>query len=291
MLKQILKEKHKGFAGMTHFLIAILLFFLMWLIPWDFCQNYINSIKSNVLFGIIIFLTIGGASLLPDLDCSPIEDGGSIAVYQLGILGQLLSVLCVTLSGIVFSLVHTKNDEKPKSQHRMLFHTGLIPVLIYIGTIIYIPESLETLSGNFNKENTSIFILIIFASISVYLGASILFYKVLKIFGKQRYSQFLCLLVMVLSIVYMYFLPFYKLRLIGIAIALGYLFHILGDMITKGSSPLFFPIPLPKKGHLQLWRKPYILGSFSITTGGIFNTILNFILIAIDCFLFYFLFL
>lgn len=299
-LTMSLREKHKGFSGITHFLIAIFLFFCMWLIPIPFSQDYIAAIKDNIIFAIIIFLIISGASLLPDLDSSPLQEGGSTAVYQLGILGMGLSTLAITISGVVYSLFHTKYDEKPKSQHRMLFHSALIPIALFLYSYFIIEDSNKILKNNLNFNNISIAIMVAFSAISIYLGASMFLYKILSLIGKQKFTQILCLIIMVLSIFYIINIPYKTLKLIGIAISLGYFFHILADMFSKGSSPILFPIPLPvsfknlifkRELKFQLWKKPNILGKFMITTGGIVNIILNFVMFGLDVLLFWFIFL
>lgn len=291
-LKCVLMENHAGFSGITHWLIAIFLFFCMWLIPWSISKDYITFISSNVIYAILIFFVIGGASLIPDLDSSPLQEGGSTAVYQLGLLGQGLSILAITISGVVYSLFHTRYDEKPKSQHRMLFHSFIIPVLIFLYSLYLIPDTNEKLKNYMTFESTNMFVTVFVAGISVYLGGSILFYKLLSIFGAQSKTQILSLSCMGASIGYMFFMPYSDLRMIGIAIALGYFFHILGDLLTKGSSPIFFPIPTFKNKHLIFWRKPYLFGSsFAITTGGVINTVLNFVLFGTNAFLIWFIFI
>lgn len=291
-MKNVFYDKHSGFQGLTHWLISVLFFFIMWLLPWSISSNYIDSIKSNILFGIIIFFVIGGASLLPDLDSSPLQGGGSTAIYQLGFLGDILSMLCITISGIFYSILHTKYDDKPKSQHRMLFHAPIIPILIFTYVEFFMPNGVEKLWGNFNLNNIPVIILIFFSGVSIYLGSNMLMYRLLKLIGKQRSTQFICLFIMVLSVIYMLNMPFDKLKLVGVGLSLGYLFHIIADIITKGSAPLFFPIPMPnRKGHIRFWWKPYIISSkFAITTGGVINVILNFALFGIDIFLAWFLF-
>lgn len=292
-IKNFLNEEHPGFSGLTHWLIAIFLFFLMWIVPWSFATNYITAIKSSKLFGILIFFVIGGASLLPDLDSSPAQGGGSTAIYQLGVLGYGLSIIAVTISQIVYSLFHTRYDDKPKSQHRMLWHTFLIPILLYLYTVFSIPSSGPKLWDRKNDiESIPMFILVFFAAVSVYLGASMLIYKLLKLIGKASYTQFVCLFIMTLSIIYMMTCNYKQIKLIIIAIALGYGFHIIGDLMTKGSSPIFFPIPTYKNKHLILWKKPYLLGSnFAITTGGTINIIMNFVLMGADIIFAWYLFI
>ena len=137
---------------------------------------------------------------------------------------------------------------------------------------------------------------IILGMISIYLGASMFFYKVLSLVGKQRMTQIFCWIFMLFGTWQMWIMPFSKLKLICTAIVLGYLFHILGDILSKGSAPLFFPIPTPVKTSkglkFRFWWKPYLFdGKFNITTGGAVNVILNFVLIGIDIALAWFIFI
>lgn len=294
-IKKALIEEHAGFSGITHWLLAIFMFFCMWLLPIDFAQNFISAISTSKVFAIIIFFVIGGASLLPDLDSSPLQEGGSTAVYQLGFLGNMLSIVAITISGVVYGIMHTKYDDKPKSQHRMLFHAPIIPILIYLWVIFFIPLNNDNLMAHRDIEHFSMFVLVFFAGASVYLGASMLVYKLLSLIGKQRSTQFICLAIMIFSIWRFMVMPFSQLKLVGIALSLGYLFHIIADCFSKGSAPIFFPVPTPvgmdfKK--LKLWRKPYLMGnsSFAVTTGGTVNIILNFVMFGVDIFFAYFLF-
>ena len=291
-LKNELFKEHKAFQGVTHWLFSIFFFFMMWMVPWSFSNSYIRAISSNVGFAIIIFLIIGGSALLPDLDSSPLQGGGSTAIYQLGILGSVLSLLCITVSGVVYSIVHTKYDEKPKSQHRMLFHAPIIPIALYIYVTKFMKNTNGKLLNNINISNIGILIIILLAGISIYLGANMLLYRLLSLIGKQGSTQFVCLFIMVASIAYMFFIPYSQLKLIGIAISLGYLFHIIADLATEGSSPIFFPLPIPNlKGRIRFWWKPRLMGPFMITTGGVVNIILNFALMGTNIFLTWFLFL
>jgi hypothetical protein len=289
---KILAEEHDGFSGFTHWLIAICLFFCMWLIPWEFSLSFIHALHGNIIFTILIFFVIGGASLLADLDSSPLQGGGSTAVYQLGFLGQFLSIIAITISGVVWQVLHTKYDDKPESQHRLLWHAAVVPVCIYLWVYFCIPDSNSIhMSDQLSLKNTGLCMLFFFTGVSVYLGANMLLYKLLRLVGRQHASQFVCFILLLLSMWYMYGMTMHQVRLVGFAVAFGYLFHILADLITKGSAPVFFPIPVPKNGHLQLWRKPYILGyNLAITTGGAVNTILNFAFVIVDLGLFYILF-
>lgn len=301
---KLLNDEHAGFSGFTHWLFAILFFFIMWLLPWSFSQRFISSISSSKLFLFMIFCVIGGASLLPDLDSSPLQEGGSTAVYQLGVLGYLLSIVAISISQVVYSIFHTKYDSKPKSQHRMFWHTFLIPLLILYYIQYKIPvEGGALINYRSDSDYYPMYIMVFFASLSIYLGSNMLFYKLSKFIRFLRNSQIISLIFMIFSVIYMLRCDYIYLILIGESLALGYFFHVLADLMTKGSAPIFFPIPIPVgfkdilgifklKFKFQFWKKPYLFGGkFNITTGGVLNTVLNFVLVGADLFLFYVIFI
>lgn len=286
--RSLLTSEHAGFSGLTHWLIAVLLFLCLWMLPTAWSQEFVASITTSGMFAFIIFMVVGGASLLPDLDSSPLQEGGSTAVYQLGVLGGVLSMVAIVISGTVWSVMHTKYDERPPSQHRMLFHAPICAVIIFTFNMFAYPASSTTPSSlGASGIPVSVWTIMVTACICIYLGGSIFFYKVLSLLGKQSMTQFFCLGFMVFGFFMMWGMEFSRLKLIGSAIALGYLFHILGDIITKGSAPFFFPIPTPTKTRKgigwRLWWKPYPFdGRFHITTGGTLNIVLNFVLTAAD---------
>jgi hypothetical protein len=85
-------------------------------------------------------------------------------------------------------------------------------------------------------------------------------------------------------------MPFSSLDLICKSIAVGYVYHIIGDLITKGGIPIF-PIPWHSRGGWQLWHH-ITLPNFklAIETGGTINTILNYVMIVVDITLAYIIF-
>lgn len=301
-IEQLLGEEHGGFSGITHWLMSIACFFMIFLLPIPFAEQYVDAILRSKLFLFLTFLIIGGAALLPDLDSSPLQEGGSTAVYQLGFLGNALSVLCIVISSVIWQVFHTRYDEKPPSQHRMLFHAGpFCSACIFLMAHLSLPDGGgSVISDGLKNANDGTWGVIFLGAISTYLGASMFFYKVLSLVGKQSKTQFFCLIFMGISVWQMLYMPYDQLKLVGLTIALGYLFHIIpGDIISKGSSPIFFPIPTPVKTSkgikFKFWRKPYIGGrigsKLAIETGGAVNIILNFLLAGLDIFLFYYIFI
>lgn len=285
----IWKCKHGGFSGITHWLFAILLFFILWTLPYEFPRQYVQSINTSIPFAIMIFFIMGGSALAPDLDSSPLQEGGSTAVYQLGALGYGLSIICITLSGVIHSIFHTKYDDRPESQHRMFFHTLIVPIALYLYGRWNIPKTTDTLMDHWGWDSLPIILVVFLAAISVYLGSTMLIYKVLKLINKQKYTQWICLAIMAISVYFILNMEYYRLNIISTTIALGYASHVITDLFSQGSAPIFFPIPTFKSKKMVLWRKPYLLGnsSLAIRTGGLINIVLNFALMGINVFMFW----
>jgi len=298
-MRKMLLSKHAGFTGITHWLIAMMLLMLMRFLPFPFIREYIRSISSSRLMVLVSMLVVGGASLLPDLDSSPLEQGGSTAIYELGPLGNLLSLGCITISGVVWSVMHTGNDETPPSQHRMLFHAPVMAALIAIwaGAAYSGTDGSATLRSMGSHATFSMWSMWFLACVCTYLGSCMLLYRVTNLFGSSNAVPTASSLVAVITGLYMWgWMGMSSARLLGYSISLGYLFHILADVISKGSAPLFFPIPTPVKTRkglgFRLWWKPYPFnGRFHITTGGAVNIIMNFAIGMLDVFLAWYIFI
>lgn len=285
--KSFIKD-YRGFSGITHWLFGICAFFGLWLLPIDFSKNYVIYITQSILFAFTTFLTVSGSVMFPDLDSNPIQEGGSFALYQLGLIGHAISIFMITVSGVVYTILHTSVDEKPQSQHRMLFHAPSVPISFFI--IVYFSKfgNGSISSRGWNDTPVMIYIIVFLAAICVYLGAAMLFYKALSIFHQENKTQFLNIVCTAVSIYMMYNMDFDRIKMLGYAVSFGYLVHVISDLFSQGSIPLFFPLPMPvsfKNWKLQIWKKPRI--PFAIETGGAINTILNFILTIIAGGLFY----
>lgn len=278
-----LNTKKSGFSGITHILIAITLTLVMIRFPFKLTQDFVSFITSNWILIISSFLIIIGASLLPDLD-----NDISTATVQLGIIGALIKTSMQTISYIVYAFTRLRNDDKaPQSMHRKLFHTPFVAFLLialfYFGLEIESNSFLNivrdiSLNKNWSEilsyPVTSICILLIF--ISTWLGINTIMYwplKIVRISLLVKNKQILFILIAMAITYYSMTLPMTQLRYMGIAIGVGYLFHIIGDLFSEGSVPIIWPIPA--LWAKKFWYAPNILGPFQIYTGGIVNKIIN----------------
>lgn len=281
-----LRSEHSGFSGVTHWLVAMMLTMLLMLYApsaTPFITDMTERMSQSRLDFLMFVLLIGGGSLLPDLDSSPLEEGGSTAVYQLGFLGHALSAAAIMISGVVWGVLHTSNDRVPPSQHRMLFHTPFMAVLLlwWAGTLppIGIADALHDI-----MESGSVLIMAMLCTVATYLGTCMATYRVpLRIV--QNHVQLLSFLSAGLFLLSQWKSGDWAVA--GMAVATGYAFHIVADLFSKGSVPLFFPVPTPvrtKSGTaFRLWWKPHPFGGrFQVTTGGAVNILLNFVIGGLD---------
>ena len=289
-------KKLKGFSGTTHILIAILFLFLMLLIPTPFTEGYLNKITNDYAYFLIVFTVIAGASLLPDLD-----NDVSTAGYRLGIFGKLVTIMMKITSSVMFNFTRMKNDKEPKTQHRMLWHSVFISIMIMLYMWFGVPDSddnfLSLFLENYNNgseelvnwlvDNSSLFVAVLVSIISVQLGFNGLTWRIFKIVPNQfvkRFGPIFAQLIMIYCVISM---SMTDLKYITLSVGIGYLFHNLGDLFSLGSIPIIWPIPAFWLG--KWWWKPHL--PFQINTGGLGNKILDIVLLICDLILFYILFI
>ena len=218
-----------------------------------------------------------GSALLPDLDGKV-----STAGYQLGVFGSTIRVFMVSFSSLIYSLVKTKKDDT-NTFHRMFFHTPFSVILIYLYCYIC-TKNLDNKTmwglirnGEILNINFIFYIFLIFIIISsFYLFINKLCYHVSFIIPRK-------VLEVIKSIIFIFFIfytvvkasPQHLFTLSG-AVCLGWLSHIIADFFSKGSVPIFFPIPVKKR----FWYKPMF--PFQVETGGFVNKTIDLALFVIS---------
>lgn len=281
-----------GFSGVNHVLIAIMLFFILLIIPVEPFSGFIRSFLVSPLTGVMAFLVICGGALLPDLDNLK-ADGGSAAAWDLGIFGSIISSVMVTISSIVTSIFHGKHDVTPYTQHRFFWHTLFIPLMSFLLMYFFIPDTdtkVIDLFINFSIDNlpTAIIISLLLIGICVYIGSSLLLKK-LKKMPFMRFSPFLISIVlMIISILVCLFVSTeHDIKLMAYCVNLGYLFHLIGDMFADGGIPALFPI----SGIFGKFFMRVKLFPVTVKTGSTLESILKIVFLVLDLVLAYFVFI
>lgn len=266
----------KGFMGKTHALLSVMLLCICMLIPISVFKETIWLLKDNILFFIVGIIIVVGGALLPDLDNCQSSAGST-----LGFMGSIMTIFMQSISSIMWTLIHGRSDRRPMTPHRYFWHTGIVSVGIICLFWFFIPIEETTIFGGIKEETAAVFLqnnvailfLIILIFMAVLCGSDMIMYRLIKLF---KLPKFISYIFPVLVLIYVFTLSYTKLRVLGICLGLGYLFHCLEDFFADSGVPLLWPIPI--KGHM--WYKCHFLAT--CTTGGLVNTILDIVVLAID---------
>lgn len=290
-IKSLLNSDRPGFSGTNHVLIAIMLFFILLIIPIEPFSSFIKSFLVSPVTGVMCFLVICGAALLPDMDNLK-SDGGSVASWDLGALGSIISSIMVTISSVVTSIFHGKRDVVPNTQHRFFWHTLFVPVVMFILMKILVPSTDTRVFDLFvpfsiDTFPTAIFICLLLIGISVYIGSSLLLKKLKKLPFIRFSPSMLSLILMVASIIVCVFLSTdSQVKLMSYCVAIGYLFHLIGDLFADGGIPALFPITgIFGKFFMRIKLLPA-----TVKTGSTLESLLKIVFIVIDILLAYMVF-
>jgi len=267
----------KGFMGKTHALLSLMLFCICMLIPVDFFQKTIGIMKTEILFFIVGIIAMVGGALLPDLD-----NAQSSAGSTLGPMGSICTTFMQSISSIFWTLLHGKGDRMPPTQHRYFWHTllagGGIFCLFYFGMSegeMTVFKSVQT-APNFTvwlQTNAILIFFIILIFMAILVGSNMILSKII---AKFRLPKLLNYILPVLMIIYTFIIDFSHLRVLGMCIGMGYLFHCIEDCFADSGVPILWPIPLGN----QLWKRVKFI--ITCQTGGLANTILDIIILVID---------
>lgn len=283
------KRKRKGFNGVTHLIIGVLIFTIVYLMPTfaiEAIKPYIIHITSGVPIFLITFFIITGGSLFPDLDSKR-----STAMFRLGTTGRFLNMFMIKSGSAIWKIYHLKRDKRPGMYHRVIYHT---PAFVALFAFIFslAPSGKEVILGSFLEtkvkhipsfvhENVVVFLIIVTAHWMMRLSISTLLYKPFKkLFRQQFISNTVSLIITSVFTFYVCTLSLTDIKMIGITVVIGYSSHLIGDLFTRGSIPLLWPIPI--KG--EVYHRPRLF--FQVSTDEGPAQIVNRVLIVSIFFLF-----
>lgn len=270
-------KKVKGFMGRTHALMSIMLFCICMLIPIDFFQTTIGMMKTEILFFIVGIVVLVGGALLPDLD-----NAQSSAGSTLGPMGSICTTFMQSISSIFWSMLHGRGDKMPPTQHRYFWHTLIASAGIFCLFYFGMPTGEVTIFksiqyyNNITKwlqENAILLIFMVLIFMAILVGSNMVFGRIII---KFKLPKILNYILPVLVIVYTFFIDFDHLRILGMCIGMGYLFHCLEDCFADSGVPILWPLPLGN----QLWKRIRFI--ITCQTGGLVNTILDMVILTID---------
>lgn len=267
----------KGFMGKTHALLSIMLLCICMLIPVDFFKDTVWLAKNDILLFIVAIIVTAGGALLPDLDnCQ------SAAGSTLGPVGSICTTFMQSISSIFWNLLHGKGDRPPPTQHRYFWHTFLAGAGILSMFVFGLKNGDETIITGIKKSeditiwlqnNIVLLFFVLFIFVAVLVGSDMVLTRIIKFFKLPKALNYI---LPGLIIIYVFTISITKVRILGICIGFGYIFHCIEDCFADSGVPILWPLPYRK----QLWHRV----KFFITckTGSLSNTILDIFILVID---------
>lgn len=194
-----------------------------------------------------------GAALLPDLDLSGKVTGykgGAIVGRSFGIVSLFLAEVVEKLSLGIYNVTKMRHDPDRENGHRTFTHT--LPFALLMGVLA------TWLASNFGRWAVIgiLFLMFGFALRGLFhtfaqrAGWAI----ITLISGATAYGAYL-----LLPTIHRGY------EMIGVAVGVGCLVHLLGDALTRAGVPIFWPIPT---GGKRMWRMVGLPNAISIEAGG-----------------------
>lgn len=218
-----------------------------------------GSAVADIWFGIdqssaeLVVGTIAcaGAALYPDIDCAgkvTENKGGSTVARSFGVASLLVAEVVERLCYWFYLLTKSKKDKKRKNGHRTFTHTAVHAGLVGVGT--------GALAANFGKPAV-IAILFVLTGLAVrgLLAETV---------AKKGWVVTTAVALAASYGMYRLLPDTRQYWILGLAMGIGCFIHILGDMITKMGSPLFFPLPI--KG--RRWNDIGLPNAIALRAGG-----------------------
>lgn len=197
-----------------------------------------------------------GGALLPDLDLSgkvTRNQGGATVARTFGVVSLFIAEVIEKLSLAVYTATKLRGDPARTNGHRTLTHT--IPFTVFVG---WGTTALCTTYGKWAVTG------VLFLMIGLALRG--LFAE----WAKRAGWVLITLVSLVAAAATAILLPGDRgYPMIGLAVAVGCLVHILGDLLTSAGVPLLWPIPL--KG--RMWRMIGVPNSLAVKVGGKVETV------------------
>jgi membrane-bound metal-dependent hydrolase YbcI (DUF457 family) len=220
--------------------------------------DYYAGFEQSPLAVAVGAIVCAGGALVPDLDLSgkvTKNEGGATVAKTFGVFSLFLAECVEKLSLGVYTATRLSKDPKRTNGHRTFAHTLPFAGLLGWGTtflashygkwavigIMFLMAGLA-LRGVFDKWAERVGWLVV-----TLVSAAIAFFTAAQLPGDRGYPM------------------------IGLAVAVGCVVHLLGDMITRVGVPIMWPIPT---GPGRMWRMIGIPDKLAIKTGGKVETVI-----------------
>jgi membrane-bound metal-dependent hydrolase YbcI (DUF457 family) len=222
----------------------------VWLVGSAVAHEVANYNPTPVTLAVGTVMCAGGA-LLPDLDMSgrvTSNEGGATVAHTFGRLSLFVAELLEKLSLGIYDVTKTRKDPSRHNGHRTFTHTLAFNVLVgfgvfelcsyfgkwaVLGTLFF--TFAMALRGLFDKWAQRAGWIIVTA-----VSAAGAFGAYLRLDSAGDYT------------------------VLGFALGVGGLVHLIGDMITPHGCPVLWPIPTGR----QMWRNIGLPDLFAVQVGG-----------------------
>lgn len=192
-----------------------------------------------------------GGALLPDFDLSgrvTTDQGGATVAHTFGVVSLFFAEVVEKISLGIYDLTKTRKDPHRDNGHRTFTHTLVFNVGVGIGV--------AALCNAFGKWAV---LGVLFFTFAMALRG--LFEK-----WAARAGWVIVTLTSAAATFYTFkYLPSDRgYPLLGLAIGVGGIVHLLGDMLTTHGCPLFWPLPLGRR----MWRCIGVPDAIAVKVGG-----------------------
>jgi membrane-bound metal-dependent hydrolase YbcI (DUF457 family) len=222
----------------------------VWLAGSLALEQYAHLHQTPLQLAVGTAMCAGGA-LLPDLDLSgrvTADKGGATVAHTFGVFSLFLAECVEKLSLGIYDLTKTRRDPRRENGHRTFTHTlpftagagiGVFELCLHFGkpavlSVLFVTFAMA-LRGTFERwAHRAGWLIVTLVSAAATFGA----YERLP--AGRGYP------------------------ILGVAIGVGCLVHILGDMLTSHGCPVFWPLPVGRR----MWRCVGLPDSFSVKVGG-----------------------
>jgi membrane-bound metal-dependent hydrolase YbcI (DUF457 family) len=197
-----------------------------------------------------------GAALLPDLDMSgrvTTGEGGATVAKAFGRVSLFVAELVEKASLAVYSLTRLRNDPERDNGHRTLTHT--LPFAVGMG-------ALTTWACTAGGKWAVMGILFLMLGLAVR--------GLLHTFAeKAGWIIVTALAAGAAYATYLYLPAGRGYPLLGVAVGVGCVVHLLGDVVTSAGVPILWPLPTGRR----LWRMVRAPRMLALTVGGRLETV------------------
>ena len=192
-----------------------------------------------------------GGALLPDLDLSgrvTTNQGGATVAHTFGVVSLFLAEVIEKVSLGVYDITKMRRDPRRDNGHRTLTHTLIFNIAVGIGV--------SALCNAFGK----------WAVIGVLFFTFAMALRGLFVKWAQRAGWLIVTIVSGAAA----FGVFERLPgdrgypVLGLAIGVGGVVHLLGDMLTTHGCPIFWPLPVGRR----MWRCIGVPDAVAVKVGG-----------------------